>query len=81
VLGLPTYNLAEGKSLTPFLQNPDAASSRPALSFYGKGNVAVRDERYRLTQYEDGSIEFYDMENDPNEWNNPGKRRKSGRTK
>jgi len=67
---LPDYRLAEGNSLTPFLNNPNARTSYPALSFYGVGNVSVRDERYRLIQYEDGSIEFYDMQKDPDEWNN-----------
>lgn len=70
--GLPEYNLAEGNSLTPFLENTNAKVSKPALSFYGVGNVAVRNERYRLLQYEDGSIEFYDMLEDPNEWKNLG---------
>jgi hypothetical protein len=32
--------------------------------------VTVRDERYRLIQYEDGSMELYDMLFDPNEWKN-----------
>ena len=30
----------------------------------------VRNERFRLIQYEDGSLEFYDMQKDPDEWNN-----------
>lgn len=67
---LPKYQLAEGNSLVPFLKEPNIPSIQPALSFYGEGNVTVRDERYRLTQYEDGSIEFYDMQKDPNEWTN-----------
>jgi len=65
---LPEYELAEGNSLLPFLKDPKAKSSHPSLSYYGVGNVAVRSERYRLMQYEDGSIEFYDMKKDPNEW-------------
>lgn len=67
---LPEYKLAEGNSLTPFLENPTLKSDRPSVSYYGVGNIAVRNERYRLMQYEDGSMEFYDMKQDPNEWNN-----------
>ncbi len=67
---LPDYKLAEGNSLTPFLNSPNARASYPALSFYGVGNVVVRNERFRLIQYEDGSLEFYDMQKDPDEWNN-----------
>lgn len=67
---LPGYELGEGHSLVPFLKNTDARVGYPALSFYGVGNVAVRNERYRLMQYEDGSLEFYDMKEDPNEWKN-----------
>lgn len=67
---LPEYKLAEGHSLIPYLRNANAKSMHPSLSFYGVGNVAVRSENYRLMQYEDGSIEFYDMNKDPNEWNN-----------
>lgn len=67
---LPEYKLAEGHSLLPFLKNPKSKSIHPSLSFYGVGNVAVRNENFRLIQYEDGSIEFYDMTKDPNEWKN-----------
>jgi arylsulfatase A-like enzyme len=67
---LPDYKLAEGNSLTPFLKNPDTEATSPALSYYGVGNVAVRGKRFRLMQYEDGSMEFYDMKEDPNEWKN-----------
>lgn len=67
---LPKYKLADGHSLSPFLENPELPSIHPSLSFYGVGNIAVRNERYRLMQYEDGSMEFYNMKKDPNEWNN-----------
>ena len=67
---LPGYELADGHSLISYLKNPDFIESHPSLSFYGVGNIAVRNERYRLLQYEDGSMEFYDMKNDPNEWEN-----------
>ncbi len=67
---LPDYEMAEGHSLTPFMKNPKAKMAYPARSYYGVGNLAIRNERYRLMQYEDGSIEFYDMKKDPNEWKN-----------
>ena len=68
--GLPPYKMAEGHSLVPLLNDPQIAWKYPALSFYGEGNVVVRDQQYRLIQYEDGSQELYDMQNDPNEWQN-----------
>lgn len=69
--GLPANEMNEGHSLVPLLQNP--ASRRwafPAVSSYGKNNLAITGERYRLIQYEDGSQEFYDLKKDPNEWRN-----------
>ncbi len=68
--GLPTYQMAEGNSLVPLLNNPDKKWNNPAITFYGKGNIALTGKRYRLIQYENGAQEFYDLKNDPNEWNN-----------
>jgi len=68
--GLPDYEMADGNSLVPYLADVDLDIENPALSFYGKGNIAVRTKDHRLIRYEDGSIEFYDMNNDPQEWNN-----------
>ena len=68
--GLPAYSKAEGRSLVPLLRKPKQAWKNPALTFYGVGNFALVDKRYRLIQYEDGSQEFYDLKKDPNEWNN-----------
>ncbi len=67
---LPKYEIAEGYSLVPLLDKPDIEWNKPALSFYGKGNVAVTGKRYRLIQYENGAREFYDLKTDPNEWYN-----------
>lgn len=67
---LPAYKLAEGNSLVNFLNNPHAKGTRSAVSYYGEGNVAIRNERFRLIKYEDGSLELYDMKKDPNEWHN-----------
>jgi arylsulfatase A-like enzyme len=67
---LPDYEMAGGRSLSPLLHDPEAEWPYPALSFYGIGNVVVRDRQFRLIQYEDGSRELYDISNDPNEWVN-----------
>ena len=40
---------------------------------YGKGNHAVRDDRWRYIRYADGSEELYDHDKDPNEWANLAK--------
>lgn len=37
---------------------------------YGKGNHAVRSQRWRYIRYSDGSEELYDHFSDPNEWFN-----------
>lgn len=67
---LPELEQLEGNSLKKLVLNPKSDWGLPALSFYGEGNIAVRGRRYRLTQYEDDSLELYDMKKDPNEWYN-----------
>ena len=71
---LPTFDLLEGNSLTNLMQDVNFHWPYPALSFYGQGNIAVRDERFRLIRYEDNSMELYDMNKDPNEWFNLAKK-------
>ncbi|WP_242094501.1 sulfatase [Aestuariivivens sediminicola] len=67
---LTPNTLNEGHSLAGLIQKPDMDWPYPAISNYGKGNIAIRTAQYRLIQYEDGSQELYDMEQDPNEWDN-----------
>jgi len=67
---LPPSELVEGHSLANLVQNPHVKWPHPSLSFYGVGNISIRDEQFRLIKYEDGSLELYDLKNDPNEWYN-----------
>ncbi|MFT7161418.1 MAG: arylsulfatase A-like enzyme [Bacteroidia bacterium] len=60
----------EGKSLVSLLKNTEADWPNYARTSFGPGNYAIISERYRFIQYNDGSEEFYDHENDPNEWYN-----------
>jgi len=40
------------------------------LTTHGRGNHAVRSERWRYIRYQDGGEELYDHTVDPHEWNN-----------
>lgn len=60
----------QGQSLIPLLNTPDSHWPFTALTAYGRGNYSVKNDRFRLTRYFDGSMELYDHQNDPNEWNN-----------
>ncbi len=68
--GLPANNQNEGHSLVPLLQHPDSKWPYLSLTSYGRQNTAVTGKRYKLIRYDDASVEFYDLKNDPNEWHN-----------
>ena len=64
----------DGLSAVPLLRDPNREWKRPALMTYGRGNHAVRSERWRYIRYADGSEELYDHEQDPHEWKNVASR-------
>lgn len=66
--GLPVPDV-DGTSLVPLLQNRPMQLG-PALSTYGKGNHALRTDRWRYIRYADGSEELYDHSSDPDEYTN-----------
>ena len=67
---VPKRDGLDGQSIVPLLENPDREWTRPALMTYGRGNHAIRTERWRYIRYHDGGEELYDHDNDPNEWHN-----------
>jgi len=68
--GLPAKADLDGTSLVPLLKNPAATWARPAIMTMGRGNHAVRTQRWRYIRYQDGSEELYDHDKDPWEWTN-----------
>ncbi len=68
-LDAPVQEL-DGESLTPLLLKPTQKSDRVSLTTYGERYSSVRDSRYRLLTYPDGSQELYDLKKDPYEWDN-----------
>lgn len=68
--GLTADDRLEGHSLAALLQNPAGDWPHYARTSFGPGNYAIVSERYRFIQYNDGSEEFYDHQQDPHEWNN-----------
>jgi len=68
--GLPPKQGLEGRSLVPWLKNPDLEKERPALTTYLRGNHSVRTEQWRYIRYHDGTEELYDHRQDPLEWYN-----------
>ena len=71
--GLPEVE-CDGVSAVPLLRDPRSEWKRPALMTYGRGNHAVRSERWRYVHYADGSEELYDHDSDPHEWSNLARR-------
>lgn len=68
--GLPKPKHCKGPSLVPLLKDPKAKWDRPAITTHGRGNHAVRSERYRYIRYANGDEELYDHGADPMEWKN-----------
>lgn len=60
----------EGESLVPLLKAPDQPTQRTIVTTFDRGNVSLRNDRWRYIRYADGSEELYDHRTDPNEWNN-----------
>ncbi len=67
---LPGSPETEGVSLRPLLEDPSRAWERPAIVTFGRGNHAVRSERFRYIRYATGEEEFYDHATDPGELTN-----------
>ncbi|MGI9474417.1 MAG: sulfatase [Rubripirellula sp.] len=68
--GLPAREDAEGTSLLPLLENPNAKWDQPAICTFGPQNHSLRDQRFRYIVYADGSEELYDHDADPHEFEN-----------
>ena len=65
----------EGESLRPFLQQPDRAADRAALTTmateWGRDiHFSIRTQDWRYIQYANGSAELYDHRRDRREWTN-----------
>lgn len=67
---LPANPANEGSSLKAVIEGKRKTSDHIAMTSYGFGNHAIRDERYRYVRFKDGSEELYDHQNDPDEWAN-----------
>ena len=68
--GLPAQTGLEGHSLGPQLRDASAPREWPAITTHNAGNHGVRSEKWRYIVYADGSEELYDMESDPQEFDN-----------
>lgn len=68
--GLPKQEGLEGHSLMPQLKDSAAPRKWPAITTHNHDNHGIRTTRWRYIHYADGSEELYDMQADPNEWNN-----------
>lgn len=67
---LPANPHLEGISLVPQLNDPSAPRNHPAITSSYFGNHAIRTKDWRLIRYEDGAMELYNHQTDPNEWTN-----------
>lgn len=68
--GLPAYERNEGKSLVPTMLDKEDEKPAVAVTTFGMNNHAVKSDRFRYIQYEDGGEELYDHDNDPSEFEN-----------
>ena len=60
----------DGQSLVPLLREPLQSTGRVVTTTFGRGNISLRSNRWRYIRYAGGEEELYDLQEDPNEWNN-----------
>lgn len=73
--GLPKPKDLEGRSLMPLLQNPKTEWNHVGYTIWSENGktlrgVAVRDERWRYAEFEDGGAMLFDQKADPQELKN-----------
>ena len=68
--GLPERDDIEGTSLVELLRTPSARREEPAITTWGRGNHAIRTDRWRYIRYSNGEEELYDHQADPDEFVN-----------
>jgi len=66
----PSTHALDGIDLTDVLAGRSRERGKPVLSTYGRGNHAIRDDRYRYIRYRNGDEELYDHTTDPYEFTN-----------
>jgi len=75
---LPKQHKMDGKSLVSSIKNPDSAKDRNLfVPYHERGSYAVINSDYRYIYYKEGGEEFYNLHDDPNEWNNLAKKEES----
>ncbi len=67
---VPGPNELDGQSLVPLLREPSLPSDRHILTTFDPGNRSIRYRQWRYIRYEDDTEELYDLQADPNEWQN-----------
>jgi uncharacterized sulfatase len=72
--GVTAPHALAGKSLRPLLENPSRAHKDAAFTLVTRGEKhfgqSVRTARWRFTQWNDGAVELYDHDADPEETRN-----------
>jgi arylsulfatase A-like enzyme len=68
--GLSVPPNLDGQSLVPQLVNPAAVRTDPVMTTRSPEKHSLRFRRWRLSRYEEGAMELYDHNADPNEWTN-----------
>ncbi len=69
--GLPAVAGLEGTSLASTLREPLTAKDRNVyLPYLDPGGYAIINRQWRYIHYSDGTEELYDVQKDPNEWDN-----------
>lgn len=68
---LPKEQGLDGTSLASILAKPELAKDRNVfLPYLEPNSYAVINQKFRYIHYSDNTEELYDLEKDPNEWNN-----------
>ncbi len=69
--GLPVPEGVSGRSLRPLLEDADAPELHESLLMtYQEGNHCLRTPQHRFSRYRDGSMELYDIIDDPGQRDN-----------
>ncbi len=68
--GIPQKAGISGHSLIPLLTNPESDWSYPAISSLTNRHYSIRKNEWHYINYNGDEEELYNLETDPEEWNN-----------